>query len=118
VAATLGRLSPSTAWTYASVALTNTGIGAYERFNSSRRKLAEDYHDTHDRIRKEHRSKTGGREAEWPRLTADQLPYLKVQMPDSAAAIDKALVDVLLLLIANVIFFMLAFVFFLRYDAR
>jgi len=118
VAATLGRLSPSTAWTYASVALTNTGIGAYERFNSSRQKLAEDYHDTHERIQKEHRSKTGGRETEWPRLTADQLPRLKVQIPDSAAAVDKALVDVMLLIIANVIFFMLAFVFFLRYDAR
>ena len=115
LAAALGRISPSACWTYAAVSLTNTGADAYERFHRARRELGRDFEkswkDTRETWQKD-RSKG------WPEITAGELPHLQVKFPDAAAAVGAALNDTLILVVLNVIFFMLAFTFFLRYDVR
>lgn len=115
LAATLGRLSPAVSWTYAAVALANTGGDAYEALYRARIKLGEDFgrrwEDALERMRKSD-------DRAWPEITAAEVPSLRVEFPDESAAFGAALNDVLILVILNVIFFMLAFAFFLRYDVR
>ena len=115
LAAALGRVSPSACWTYAAASLTNTGVDAYERFHSARRRLGEEFEKVYEDTRKTWRK---DRSKGWPEITADELPNLRVRFPDAGEALGAALVDVLLLVILNVIFFMLGFTFFLRYDVR
>jgi len=113
LAATLGRLSPSVSWTYAAVALTGTGGDAHEALRRARKRMGEEFGKRWEEALA-HRRKGKG----WPELTAADLPSLRVELPDDAAAFRAALNDVLILVILNVIFFMLAFTFFLRYDVR
>lgn len=113
LAETLGRLSPSVSWTYAAVALTGTGGDAYEALRRARKRMGEEFVERYQDARARSRKGNG-----WPDLTAGEIPSLRVKWPDDAAAYGAALNDVLILVILNVIFFMLAFTFFLRYDVR
>jgi hypothetical protein len=113
LAATLGRLSPSVSWTYAAVALTGTGGDAFEALRRGRKRMGEEFGKRWEDALAKRRSGGG-----WPELTAADVPSLRVEFPDDTAAFRAALNDVLILVILNVIFFMLGFTFFLRYDVR
>ena len=113
LAETFGRLSPSVSWTYSAVALANTGPDAYRQFEFSQRKLAKDMENLASRLRQQRR-KAGA----FPAVEAGDVPHLQVAWPPFAAAARYALNDVLILVILNVIFFLAAFVSFLRYDVR
>jgi ABC-type transport system involved in multi-copper enzyme maturation permease subunit len=115
LAETLGRLSPSACWTYAATALADTGAGAYEGLRGARKKLGEDLNELWDDLLDRRRKHP---ESEWPEITADEIPRLRVAPPRVGEAVRRALNDVLILGVLNVIFFMLAFAFFLRYDVR
>jgi len=115
LAEVLGRLSPSACWTYAALSLTNTGLSAYAGFYAARRRLGEDMEKRwNDLVERQKKDPAG----DWPDIGAGDLPGLRVEIPGDAAAVGEALNDVLILTIFNVIFFMLAFTFFLRYDVR
>jgi hypothetical protein len=58
------------------------------------------------------------RTGKWPTFTVDDVPHLHVVPPNLSSAVRGALNDMLILAILNVVFFMSAFVFFLRYDVR
>lgn len=113
LAQTLGRLSPAASWTYAAVSLTGTGPDAYMRFLQARDSLENRFSAFATDIRQQAR-RTGWRE--WPTIRPDDLPALRPNLPDTAEAMAGALNDVLILTIMGVVFFMLAFVFFLRSD--
>ncbi len=51
-------------------------------------------------------------------FTIDEVPSLQVAGMSFATAAGNALNDILILLNVNVVFFLTAFVFFLRYDVR
>ena len=55
---------------------------------------------------------------EWREINSMEVPRLRVSAIGLNAATRNALNDVLILTILNVVFFMTAFVFFLRYDVR
>jgi len=113
LAQTLGRISPSVSWTYAATALMASGHGAYVEFDRSRSRLRESMADFSADLRRR-RNKT----TEWPEIRADEVPYLRVTWPGFAKAARSALDDILILAVFNVVFFMAAFVTFLRYDVR
>ena len=113
LAETLGRLSPSACWTYSAVALTDTGPAAYKRLGQAQERLMKELEAFATRLR-EQRNKTG----KWPQLNPDDVPRLEVVAPRFGVAVSDALNDVLILAILNVVFFMAAFVLFLRYDVR
>jgi ABC-type transport system involved in multi-copper enzyme maturation permease subunit len=115
LAQTLSRLSPAACWTYAASALTGTGAAAYEVVREARESLRRRYADYVDRMIVEAR-KTSWRNL--PEVHVEDLPTLRVLLPDLAADFGEALNDLLILLILNVVFFMLAFICFLRYDVR
>ena len=115
LARTIARVSPAGCWTYAATALARTGPDAYARFGQARETLGTAFHDYVARMMAEAR-KTGW--ASRPPIREDELPVLRVRLPDGAEAMRSALDDVLILMILNVVFFMLAFTYFLRYDVR
>ena len=115
LARTLGRLSPAASWTYAAVALTGTGPAAYDRFRRARETLNAAYSAYVESMVKQ-AEKTQWKER--PKIHPEDVPSLRLAFPDAAEAFQSALNDVLILAILNVVFFMLAFVFFLRYDVR
>ena len=51
-------------------------------------------------------------------FTIDEVPSLQLARTSFATAAGNALNDILIMLIVNVVFFLAAFVFFLRYDVR
>jgi len=122
LAETLGRLSPSSAWTYAAVSLTQTGPDAYKRFGRARKRLPRDMASFGGTIRES--------KGKWPDFKVEDVPYLdgswagaatgkaSRSSPYVADAVHGALNDVLILAILNVAFFMAAFACFLRYDVR
>ena len=113
LAAALGRISPATSWTYAAASITNTGFEAHERQREARVRLGEEmakfYHEARE---------ASHRDGEWTHPQPEDVPTLQVITPDATASLNEAMVDVLILIIMNVVFFMLAFTFFLRYDVR
>ena len=111
VAETLGRLSPSVCWTYAAVALTDSGPEAYRRLEKAQERLSRDMGDFESRLGEERRKSD-----EWPTIAAEQVPRLQVVWPDLGQAVRSALNDLLILAILNAVLFMLAFIRFLRYD--
>ena len=113
MAETLGRISPSVCWTYAAVALMDAGPEAYRRFEKAKERLEKDMADFERRLRQERR-KSGER----PTIAEEEVPSLQVVWPDIGEAVRSALNDLLILAILNVVFFMLAFMRFLRYDVR
>ena len=115
LAQTLGRLSPAACWTYAAVALTNTGPDAYKKLQQARDAIGTRYSTYVEGFTTVAR-KTRWRE--WPEVHREDIPDFRVSLPDRATAIRFVLNDVLIMMILNVVFFMLGFTFFLRYDVR
>jgi len=112
LAQTLGRISPAVCWTYSATSLMDTGPAGYGQFKDARKRLMKDLHDFGRQLRQK-------REKEGTSLfTIDEVPSLQVARMSFATAAGNALNDILILLIVNVVFFLAAFVFFLRYDVR
>ncbi len=113
LARTLGRISPAVCWTYSAVALMDTGPESYKQFEEARKRLMKDLDEFGKKVYQE-QSKTG----DWPKITAEQVPSLQIAKTNFGTAAKNALNDILILLVLNVVFFLAAFVFFLRYDVR
>ena len=115
LAENLGRISPNASWVYAATALTQTGPAAYQDLMQAYQGMGSQmkvFHDQHDRAWE----KAGWGEA--PPVPLDSLPRLRSITTTLDESLKDALVDLLLLAIMNVLFFMLAFMTFLRYDVR
>ena len=109
----LARLSPSASFLFAATRLAGTGPILAEYFDQA---LARYQHE-HRRWRRQiFRTTIGGdpREGDW--LRAEDLPRFAIAFERVADSLDAALFDILLLLVFNALFFMLAYAFFLRYD--
>lgn len=109
----LARLSPSASFLFAATRLAGTGPVLAEYFDQAMTR----YQHEHRRFRRELYAVTIGddrRESDW--LRAEDLPRFSVALEQVADSLAAALFDVLLLLVFNVLFFMLAYTFFLRYD--
>jgi len=115
LARTLGRASPSASWVYSAVALAGTGPDAFESFRTGRESAAKRFTEYYRGMR-EQANRTGWRNR--PKVILDEIPSFRASFPDMAHAVTAALNDILVLAILNVVFFMLAFTFFLRYDVR
>jgi ABC-type transport system involved in multi-copper enzyme maturation permease subunit len=107
VAGVIGRVSPSPSWVYSAVALANTGEAARQSLK-----------DANDRFGKYIDELFRSSQGRGPEFSKDRLPEFTVAPPTSGEAVRNALNDVLILSIINVLFFMLSFMVFLRYDVR
>lgn len=103
------RLSPASAFTFASSTFARTDVGTYSRFKENVYaffKQVESFHNLHNEDREE-----------YDRLANEYKYSFKMSEPISASLRD-AVPDIVLLLFFTVIFFMGAYASFLRYDVR
>lgn len=114
LAKTFGRLSPSACWTYSALAMTRTGPAAFDALQSARKTLATDF----ENFRRELRDRGRAQKENWADFIPEEVPALQVRMVPLGEAVNRALNDILILTILNVVFFMLGFMSFLRYDVR
>ena len=119
----LARLSPSAGYLLAGTRLAGTGPDLFTHFSSA----VERFHGAHDDFRNQMyrnvsswRSGGSGRpemeleDDDW--FDPDDVPRLSVFSESLSEAFDAALFDILLLVVFNVLFFLLSYVLFLRYD--
>ena len=115
LAGLLGRISPTTSWVYAATELTLTGPNVHDRVDGAAKRMqlrmkemdeeiADAYHKSNRKI--------------MPEIRLEELPTLNLSYPAFDESVAKVLNDLLLLSIQIVIFFMLSFALFLRYDVR
>jgi len=123
----LTRISPLASYTYIATALARTGEAESQKFRRAAMDWDRDIRRTSNQRMQEYRRKMAEYEAgglsdppERPKGTyewAKEVPfaYKEMRIPDISSII---LVDVLLILAFNAIFFMAAYLSFLRYDVR
>jgi len=115
LAKTLGRISPSGCWTYAALALAGTGPTMHDRLERAQETLMSDYKRKADELMKRSRSDNPANRS---RVSLEELPRLRTTFLSMSEALDSSLNDMLVLVILNILFFMLGFTMFLRYDVR
>jgi ABC-type transport system involved in multi-copper enzyme maturation permease subunit len=115
----LARLSPSACSLFAMTRLAGTGPILFDQFHQA----IVHYQDQHRQYMQGFYSSdkiewgpTGMtmKDPNW--FHADDLPHFRIYEESLSASLDAALPDLLLVLMYNVIFFLLAYVFFMRYD--
>jgi ABC-type transport system involved in multi-copper enzyme maturation permease subunit len=114
ISKTISRISPSASFKYAVTGLAETGTVLYDRFKSAYERFQEKFREYGDQLReKRNQDKL---EKGW--FNPDEMPRLSMFDETVADSINAVFVDILLMVIYNVLFFMGAFMMFLRYDAR
>ena len=112
---TLSRISPSASFTFATTDLAHTGVALFASFKRGLERFDDGFNtwgnDWVDAYRENNNNYPGDN---W--LQADAIPGFKLNRQRLGDSLDTALMDILLLLVFNVLFFMLSYLFFLRYD--
>ena len=113
ISKTLSRLSPSASFRYATTELAGTGTGLFARFNTAYKRFQQRFEEYTEEIQdKQNDDQLGD---DW--LQIDELPALDLSVSRLEDVINSVItVDLLLMVIYNVVFFMGAYVCFLRYD--
>ncbi|MFC1526165.1 ABC transporter permease subunit [Candidatus Latescibacterota bacterium] len=116
----LARVSPSASFLFAATRLAGTGPALFRSFHDA----LEHFQEAQDEYRmRTFRTVYSGRgpdgrpqisDADW--FNPEDLPRFKMTGESTADGLNGALTDILLLAVYNVLFFMLAFMRFLRYD--
>lgn len=119
----LARLSPSASFLFAATRLAGTGPQLSENFQKSRARFQQEHQELRSNL---FRTLYESGRAEWTNgrmlvkdtdwFQPNDLPRFRMFAEDVTTSFNQALFDILLLVVFNVLFFMLAFVFFLRYD--
>ena len=109
----LARLSPSASFLFAATRLAGTGPVLAGYFDQAMARYQHEY----DRFRSGLYHATIGnnpQDGDW--LRSEDMPRFFITLEKATDSLDAALFDILLLLVFNALFFMLAYAFFLRYD--
>jgi ABC-type transport system involved in multi-copper enzyme maturation permease subunit len=115
LAGLMGRVSPMATWIYAATKLTSTGPGLGRRLERAGDRMFEKMKQVHDEVEEQFRA------SNWetvPDVHFEQMPVLAIQKASLNEVVNLTLNDLLILVILVVLFFMLSFIFFLRYDVR
>ena len=119
----IARISPTSVFSLASTDLAGTSLELKERYTEA----ANRYQESYAQFIREKTGNSGGwwmrmggsqQEEEPPPIDPYELPVFEYDEPSSTTLINDSLLDVGLLALFNIIFFVGAFVAFLRYDVR
>ncbi len=113
----LARLSPSASFLFAATRLAGTGPELAASFHEALERYREDERKYREGLPMEKNRHTGLLEIkneDW--FKPDELPRFRLLEESLGASVEAALLDVLLLVLFNVVFVMLSFICFLRYD--
>ena len=115
----LARISPSASYLFAATRLAGTGPNLFRQFQSALdqfREAQQDYRRDLQRSGVVEWGRSGPRVNDPDWFRPDDLPRFTMSEEGVLEALNLAFTDILLLAVYNVLFFMLAFVSFLRYD--
>ena len=112
LARTLSRISPSASFTYLGSDLANTGIGIFSNFKRSFHRFDSEFKEWGEAWHKKFHS--DGLDENW--YQDGQLPTMNFADAHLDDTLNSSMGDILLMVIFNVLFFMLSYLFFLRYD--
>ncbi|MEC9380852.1 MAG: ABC transporter permease subunit [Candidatus Latescibacterota bacterium] len=115
----LARLSPSASYLFAVTRLAGTGPILFDRFRDAHDRFQEAQNDWRDDLFRSGNvefTRTGPQVKDKDWFDPDSIPRFQMYSEATRAAIDAAMFDILLLVVFAVLFFMLSFAFFLRYD--
>lgn len=118
IASILSRFSPLASLTFTTTELTNTGILQMDNLFSSAQQFHNDVsREIHSKGYKDDIPSMGMRMSMgW--VTGDNIPQFQLQNTSLAKGLQASWMDILLLIIFNILFFVGAYVGFLRYDVR
>ncbi len=111
VALGLARISPTASFSIAASELASTSLALRKAYLTSLKDYRPIFHDFVPSFVDERVDIPGG-------IDPQELPVFQFRAPTTSAAIDKALPDIGLLILFNILLFLGAFVAFLRYDVR
>ena len=123
VALGLARLSPTSVFSLASTDLAGTSLDLKQRYIE----MANRYQESYAQFIREKTGTAGGfrftmrggqQEEEPPPIDPYELPVFDYEEPAASTLISGSLLDMALLVLFNIVFFVGAFVAFLRYDVR
>ena len=109
---TLSRISPSASFTFATTQLAGTGIDLFSRFRQGYKRFEDGFREYGRQFRI--REYTKSLPDDW--YEPDHVPSLRIAPQHVDSAVAAVFTDILLLCIFNALFFMLSYLFFLRYD--
>ena len=115
----LARLSPSASYLFAVTRLAGTGPALFDHFSAGIDRFQESFREFRNGLYRNSAvtwTRQGPQVEDDDWFDPDAVPHLQVYEEGLTEAFDAALFDILLLVVFNVLFFMLAYVFFLRYD--
>ena len=111
----LSRISPSASFVFAVTDLAGTGVGLFDAFRRGHRRFTDEFREWGWEWTSAFRENDDKHPDEgWFQL--ESIPSLRVDEARLDDTVDAVLMDVLLLLVFSVLFFMLSYLFFLRYD--
>jgi chromosome segregation ATPase len=123
LAVILSRISPSAAYVYAATYVTGTGIADFRKLRQDIKRYMGEYEDTMRKIREARQEQTKDIEDEAQRqqimnakVEIEELPKFRFHERSFNECLNSALIDLVLLVIFNVLFFLGAFLRFMRYD--
>ena len=115
----LARVSPSASFLFAATRLAGTGPRLSEAFQQARKRFQESreqYNREFYRSDKVEWTRQGPKMKDPDWFNPDDLPRFRILKEPLSESFNAASFDLLLLVVFNVLFFMLSYVFFLRYD--
>lgn len=111
----LSRISPSASFVFAVTDLAGTGVGLFDTFRRGYRQFSDEFSEWGWAWARAFWDNDGKHPDEgWFQL--ENIPSLRLGEARLDDTVDAVLMDVLLLLVFSVLFFMLSYLFFLRYD--
>ena len=109
---TLSRLSPAASFRYASTEMAETGISHFDGFKDAYVRFQEEFSEYAEEVFD--KQNDDNLADDW--LQIDQIPTLKAFDARLDDTIDIITVDIGLLVLYNILFFMGSYLFFIRYD--
>lgn len=113
VSQTLSRLSPAASFRYATTEMAGTGVRHYQDFKKSYKRFNDELEEYGDEIN-DKRDNRGQLPADW--FNKDQVPTLRMMSSRIGDSIDAITPDLMLLAVYNLLFFLGAYLLFIRYD--
>ena len=110
---TLSRLSPASSFRYASTEIAHTGVGLFTGFKTAYQRFLDNFAEFADEINDQRNNNELS--DQW--FQPEAIPKFKFPVSRLDDTLNNIFVDLLLLGIYNVVFFLGTYVFFLRYDA-
>lgn len=118
IAMIISRISPSSALRYSTMNIGKTGIYSYERFLNSVKSYKEVFKKYATDLRYKNRTKYLTNREQTPKVNYAEVPKLKYKDESVSESFNLIIPDLIVLIFYIILFFVLAYISFMKYDVR